>query len=172
MVAKAWEEYKAECEAVAKPGITILGWVGEWKGHVTKLRCVCAKHGEWQSTTIHNFKSGRSCPGCKRSLLSQNNSKTWEEYLPSIKSTAEVKGYTIEGYEGWNGNQTRLRLVCPVHGRFNSTTIGNFLQGSGCPKCGKKPQGRRIANLMKSMLQSFLRQGCLRMGVSFGEVRS
>ena len=37
MVAKAWEEYKAECEAVAKPGVTILGWVGKWKGNLTLL---------------------------------------------------------------------------------------------------------------------------------------
>lgn len=167
MVAKAWEEYKAECEAVAKPGITILGWVGEWKGHVTKLRCVCAKHGEWQSTTIHNFKSGRSCPGCKRSLLSQNNSKTWEEYLPSIKSTAEVKGYTIEGYEGWNGNQTRLRLVCPVHGRFNSTTIGNFLQGSGCPKCGKKTAGEKNSKPDEEHVAEFFATGMFKDGCKF-----
>lgn len=62
--AKSWEEYKVECQAVAKPGITVLGYVGEWKGSKTKLLCKCEKHGEWDTTNIGHFKQGKGCPEC------------------------------------------------------------------------------------------------------------
>lgn len=62
--AKTWEEHKAECEAVAKKGITILGFVEPWCGRKTKLICYCDKHGEWQTASINSFKQEKSCPSC------------------------------------------------------------------------------------------------------------
>lgn len=63
--AKTWEQYKAECEAVAKEGVTILGFVEPWVGNRTKLKCFCEKHGQWCTTSIDHFKVGTSCPVCK-----------------------------------------------------------------------------------------------------------
>lgn len=63
--------------------------------------------------------------------------KTWEEYLPIIKEAANVRGYTLEGYEEYLGKRTKLKLVCPLHGVFNNISIDKFQQGGGCSKCGR-----------------------------------
>lgn len=70
---KTWDDHKAECEAIAKGGIKILGFVGEWKGSLTKLRCSCSLHGEWSTTTITNFKAGKSCPECGKGTLKEDS---------------------------------------------------------------------------------------------------
>lgn len=133
--AKTWEEYKVECEAVAKTGITILGWVGEWKGALTMLKCCCEVHGVWCTTKINNFKSGTGCPGCGRNSNLQSLVKTWENYAPKLEELAKIKGYTVTGYLKWEGSRTKLSLICPYHGEWNSTSISNFLRGHACPKC-------------------------------------
>lgn len=79
--AKTWEEYKAECEAVAKPGITILGWVGEWKGNSTKLKCRCDKHGEWSTTPIYRFKKGVGCFKCALERITTPDEQCVESFM-------------------------------------------------------------------------------------------
>lgn len=64
MAKKTWEQYKAECEAVAKEGITIVGFVAPWKGVTTKLHCHCVLHGDWFTSQITTFRRGVSCPAC------------------------------------------------------------------------------------------------------------
>lgn len=165
--AKTWEEYKTECEAVTTLGVTILGYIGEWKGANTKLKCLCDKHGEWCSTRISHFKRGHSCPGCMADLLRERNSGTWEEYFPRIKVIADAKGYTIEGHGVLRGNKTKLRLVCPVHGEFNGTNIKAFLGGNGCPMCGQ--ESRRESKLLSddTHVGAFMSSGKFKEGTTF-----
>jgi hypothetical protein len=145
--AKTWEEYKAECEAVAKPGITVLGWVGEWEGINTKLRCICPDHGIWESTSIAGIKRGNGCPSCANASRSKSIStakkgkpskliKGWEHYEAECKVLTDSKT-TVLGYVGeWQGVATRLRLHCSLHGEWCTTRIDNFKNGAGCPSCG------------------------------------
>lgn len=142
--AKTWEEYKAECEAVAKPGITLVGWVGEWKGAHTKLHCRCELHGDWTSTVIINFKNGRSCRECgidvSRCTASNPRSaatKSWDYYKTTCEDIAK-DGITILGYiEPWKGQKTILKCHCSIHGVWETTSITTFKQGTSCPECGK-----------------------------------
>lgn len=167
MVAKTWEQYKVECEAVAKPGITVLGWVGEWKGNLTLLHCHCDQHGEWCSTNIGSFKVGHSCPKCSRDLQSQRSSKVWEEYFPRIKAIADAKGYAIEGHREWKGYRTKLKLVCPLHGEFNNTSIHNFLSGNGCPICGRESRGKSQLLSDDIHVKEFMSTGKFKEGTTF-----
>lgn len=164
---KGWQEYKAECEAIAKPGIKILGWVGEWKGNLTLLHCHCDQHGEWCSTNISSFKIGRSCPGCKRDRIGKWNAKTWEEYFPRIKAIADAKGYAIEGHGEWKGHRTKLKLICPLHGEFNNTSIHNFLSGNGCPICGCESCGKSQLLSDDMHVKEFMSTGKFKEGTTF-----
>lgn len=89
--AKSWEQYKAECEVVAKEGITILGFVGTWKGIITKLICHCDTHGQWESTNIEKFLRGTSCRKC-RFKYSDVLPEIWElARKPQLKLDKETK---------------------------------------------------------------------------------
>lgn len=46
------------------------------------------------------------------------------------------RGFTFSGFSGdFQGNKTKLELICPIHGIWNSTSINHFLKGRGCPGC-------------------------------------
>ena len=136
--AKTWEEYKAECEAVAKPGITILGWVGEWKGGRTKLKCRCDKHGDWESLTIAALLRGQSCRLCYNASTSERKTTTWEDHKLQCEN-AVATGVEILGWIGeWEGINTKLRCICPDHGVWESTSIAGIKRGNGCPSCARK----------------------------------
>lgn len=164
---KTWEEYKAECEVVAKPGITILGWVGEWRGSRTKLLCHCAVHGDWNTTVIYHFKNGKSCPQCAKVVFRQSTGKSWLEYLPTIQSIAEAKGYLVKGHGEWKGNMTKLHLVCPVHGEWSSTTIGSFISGRGCSSCGRVTTTQSSILPNEVHIAQFLASGKFKEGTTF-----
>lgn len=116
--AKTWEEYKLECEAVAKPGITILGWVGDWKGCYTKLHCHCDKHGEWFSTIIHSFKRGRGCPGCQTDALIKRNLKSDEEHIQQFMATGKFREGTFfkrcKERRAVQGDMACWSYTCPI----------------------------------------------------------
>lgn len=101
--AKTWEEYKVECEAVAKPGIQILGWVGDWKGSKSKLRCSCEEHGEWITTSIYQFKAGRSCPVCRSELIGKRNSLPDSTLIAKFMATGKFK----PGTKFWRESSSR-----------------------------------------------------------------
>lgn len=141
--AKTWEQHKEECEAIAKPGITILDYIGEWKGCKTKLKCMCAKHGEWVTTTINKFKTiGGHCPQCKKSQAVLKRCSTWEKEKPLCEAAAKP-GITVLGFiEPWVGEgKTKLLCNCELHGEWKTTNVKNFKSGSSCPACAKQTYG-------------------------------
>ncbi|QXV83845.1 hypothetical protein bas60_0110 [Escherichia phage PaulScherrer] len=136
---KSWEQYKEELTPLAKNhNIQILGYVGEWKGSKTKLKLSCPDHGEWESTTIAKFKTkgSKCCPDCNG-----RRKVTEEKECISLVDIAKERGFTFIGLaEEWRGVRTKIRIVCPKHGEWNTTHIIDFRNGRGCPICsGKKP---------------------------------
>lgn len=133
---KTWLEHKEECEQVTKDGITILDFVEPWQGVYTKLLCKCTKHGLWDSTSITQLKSGRSCPACGKESTVKAKEKSWDKYLPELTSVAKTNNYKILGFiEPWSGNKTKLRCYCKKHGVWETTTISRFKSGAICPRC-------------------------------------
>lgn len=116
--AKSWEEYKTECEAVAKEGITVLGWVGEWSVSKTKLLCKCEKHGEWDTTSIRNFKCGKSCPRCGADKTRESNISEDDAHIKGFMNTGSFLVGTVftrnNNRVDSKGDHTYWDVVCPV----------------------------------------------------------
>ncbi len=126
-------------------GFTFIGLAEEWRGVLTKIRIVCPKHGEWNTTNIIDFRNGRGCPVCvgKKPL-------TWETELPILEEIAQKKGYQVLGYVGeWKGKDTKLKLSCPQHGTWESTTVNSFKRDRGCSKCGRENAARKTTIKIK-----------------------
>lgn len=167
MVAKTWEQYKAECEAVAKPGITVLGWVGEWNGNKTKLKLACELHGEWSTTTITNFIKRGTCPTCSRLRVTEKQTPEWEDEL---KLCEQVKkdGISILGFiPPYTGTKTKLRLCCEEHGEWSTTAIIQFKKGISCPKCGRKTAGEVNSKSDEEHISEFFSTGVFKEGCKF-----
>ena len=131
---KSWEQYKEELIPLAKNhNIQILGYIGEWKGRRTRLKLSCSDHGEWESTIINVFKTkgGKCCPDCNG-----HRKVTEEKECISLVDIAKERGFTFIGLaEEWRGVRTKIRIICPKHGEWNTTNIIDFRNGRGCPAC-------------------------------------
>lgn len=93
--------------------------------------------------------------------------KTWEQYLPSIKSIADAKDYIIKGHGEWSGNTTKLRLICRIHGEWNSTSIADFLRGKACPGCGRETNGKKSLISDDKHIEEFMATGKFKKGTIF-----
>ena len=92
----------------------------------TKVCIICPEHGEfWQEPSSHLM--GRGCPKC-----AGKERLTTEEF---VRKASAIHGgkYDYSKIEYVN-YQTKVCIICPIHGEFWQTPI-NHLKGKGCPDC-------------------------------------
>lgn len=103
----------------------------DYVNNKTKVIIVCKKHGEFTVSPEHHLR-GVGCPKCHFEKLSSLFSMTKDEFVEKAKSVHEDK-YDYSKVDYVNNN-TKVCIVCPVHGEFWQTPH-NHLSGNGCPKC-------------------------------------
>jgi very-short-patch-repair endonuclease len=106
-----------------------------------KVCIICPEHGEfWQEARQH-YK-GQGCPKCSIEKRSRNKRGDTESF---IKKAKEIYGnkYEYSKVEYVN-SQKNIIIICPEHGEFQKRP-DTFLQGHGCPKCGRKTIGDKLS---------------------------
>lgn len=96
----------------------------------TKVCIICPKHGKFlQLPHSHLFGSG--CPECGRIKRTSKNT--------FIEKAKEVHGnkYDYSKVEYINKN-TKVCIICPIHGEFWQRPHNHIQGKQGCPECGKK----------------------------------
>ncbi|QOC55514.1 hypothetical protein JEP8_086 [Escherichia phage JEP8] len=112
-----------------KENIVFNGFVGEWKGNVTKLGLVCCEGHEF-TPRISDFQKGKRCSRC-----ANNYALSKEEYYKKLKPIFIEENIKFNGFVGeWKGVHTKLNLTCCEDHEF-TPTITAFQVGSRCPKC-------------------------------------
>ena len=93
----------------------------------TKVCIICPDHGEfWQTPDSHLIGSGcPACSGCQRI--------TEQVFLERARNIHKEK-YDYSKIE-YVDSQTKIRIICPVHGEFWQRPTAH-LNGYGCAKCG------------------------------------
>ena len=112
----------------------------EYKNTMTKVTIICHKkdsegneHGEFKIKP-NDFLHGHYCPKCGREEQIRKSRSNKEEFIEKCKFVhKEDVDYSKVEYVN---NRTKVCLICPRHGEF-WTLPANYLQGSGCPKCGR-----------------------------------
>lgn len=65
------------------------------------------------------------------------NKITFDEYKRNIETIHSVNGYIVLGYNSeFTGRGTKVKMLCPIHGEWNTGSINHLLHGHGCKKCG------------------------------------
>jgi len=113
----------------------------------TKVSIVCKEHGEFlQSPKAH--KKGQNCPKCMTpeicGLRHRNNLTDF------VKSAQKVFGELYDYSKSvYVDTDTRLEIICSIHGSFYRTPTLHTISGYGCPKCRKKEEIEKISKLQK-----------------------
>ena len=93
-----------------------------------KVCIICPKHGEfWQTPSLHvSQKCG--CPKC-----SNCQKLTTKEFIERAK---EIHGnkYDYSKVE-YKNSETKVCIICPIHGEFWQTPNAHLIAKHKCPKC-------------------------------------
>jgi len=93
-----------------------------------KVKIICPEHGEFEKIPDDMLYSKQGCPYC-------NNKKTSNNMF--IEKSKILFGENKYDYSLVNfvNNNSKIKLICPEHGEFE-TLPNNHLSGKdGCPKC-------------------------------------
>jgi hypothetical protein len=119
----------------------------DYKNNNTKVKIICPKHGVFEQRAADHL-SGYGCKKCHKENFYQK--LTAEEF---IKRAKEVHGdkydYSLVDYKGC---QTKVKIICPIHGEFEQEPTAHINQKQDCPFCAF--QKRAVKNSLSK--QTFI----------------
>ena len=126
-LAKTHKQFIQELYKI-NPDIEVLG---TYVNTHTKIKCKCRIDGyEWE-VIPKSLLRGRGCPKCKGRKLSEQKTKTHEQFLQQLH---EVNP-SIEVLDTYVNSQTKILCKCKIDGYQWQVTPSDLLSGYGCPKC-------------------------------------
>lgn len=98
----------------------------DYKGSKKKVAIICREHGKFL-VTPNNFLRGSECPACFGTPKYTN-----ADFI--AKASAVHHGRYDYSLTDYQGNKSKIRIICPEHGEFVQNA-GSHLLGAGCPAC-------------------------------------
>jgi hypothetical protein len=139
----------------------------------TALVIGCPTHGLFKQTADGHL-GGSGCIKCRddqnRKLQQVKMQKAGSTF--SARSTLIHKGKYDYSEVKYEGKESPVTIICPVHGKFNQKP-GKHLQGTGCPQCAIELNvgEEEIAKILASLGVSFERQFAPDWGKNHGQKR-
>ena len=139
--------------------LEVVGWSGKRKTHkYYVLRCSkCSQDSElfgegYFRRLKGNLVSGQAPCGC-----SKKPQWSKEQYSVLCSRKAKEFGYTFLGFEEeWKGAYTKIRMLCPKHGEWNTGNTNDLINGGrGCPGCKADKLGENSTKPDDVMIASF-----------------
>jgi len=128
---KTKEQFISDAQAVhgERYDYTMVDYVSS-HDHVT---IICAVHGYFQQTPSSHIQ-GQDCRKCaneQRGLAQRLSNQEFIEQARSIHG--DFYDYSLVDYQG---NQEKVTIICPKHGKFEQAAGSHTNQGAGCILCG------------------------------------
>lgn len=100
----------------------------------TKVIITCNKHGDFLKSPVKFLNSNQECPECTTENFKSSVAERFN--FDDFVSKANIVHSSKYDYSkvSYINTKTRIEIVCPIHGSFFHT-VGNHLNGCGCPKC-------------------------------------
>lgn len=108
----------------------------------TKVKVNCKLHGDFFIMAGHLMnQKNTGCPECHNKTKRKNT----EQF---IKKAQEVHGDENYDYSQtkYINNKTKVKIICSVHGIFETTPRDFLLNKSRCPECGKENSAKKRAS--------------------------
>lgn len=110
-----------------------------YSGAKRKVTIVCPEHGEFDQEAWSHLQ-GQGCPKCSDIRVGERCRLTHDEFVSRAQSThGDLYDLSLVKYHSL---KRKIDVICKKHGVFHPLA-GNFIQGSGCPKCGREAVGAK-----------------------------
>lgn len=99
----------------------------------TKIEISCHLHGPFYQVP-NNHLSGYGCKKCGRVAASKNQKLTISDFITKATNIhSNTYDYSKSLYKNYD---TKLEIVCKIHGSFWMTATNHINGKQGCPVCG------------------------------------
>lgn len=121
-----------------------------YTGTFNKVCIICPEHGEfWQTPAQHLQGSG--CSKCVK-----KNIPTTEEWITQANEIHYNKyDYSKTKYVNC---ETKVCIICPIHGEFWQRPTDHIYKHAGCPKCSQSHGEKEIENLLRNKNIKYINQ--------------
>ena len=97
-----------------------------------KILVICPIHGEFE-VQAYSHLHGTNCAKCRNDKLSKSSRLTTEKFIEKAKLKFGNKyDYSKVQYVDL---ETKITIICPIHGEFQQTPNNHLKSKLGCPKC-------------------------------------
>ena len=104
-----------------------------------KVKIICPLHGEFLQKPTNHTDGKKGCNYCGVIKGASKQSKNTPDFINQSKIVHD-NYYSYDKTE-YKQSHTNVEITCPKHGGFSQTPT-NHLDGSGCPDCIHKSEGR------------------------------
>jgi hypothetical protein len=120
--------------------------VTEYVNNKTKIKINCLEHGTF-FIRPNDFLNGYSCFMCGVKKRTISNSKTTEQFIQEAKLLHPEYDYSKVDYKN---NKTKVKIICPIHGEFETSPNNLLCRKQNCPKCASSTGEKTIRNILES----------------------
>ena len=122
----------------------------DYKNNLKKIKIICVTHGEFEQIPKNHLK-GQGCPKCAK-----NKILTTKEYIEKCKKVHN----NFFNYQKVNyiNSQTKILIVCPIHGEFKQKAGNHLYKKYGCPICKESKGEKNISTILNNKNIKYIRQ--------------
>lgn len=140
--------------------LEVVGWSGRYKSNKFYiLKCEnCSMDSElfgqgyFKAKKSHLTNMAATPCGCSKRV-----NWTEDQFKTLCHRKAEQAGFEFIGFSSnYFGAYTQIKLLCKLHGMWESTNINNFLNNRGCPACQSVTISGLKSKSDETMISSFL----------------
>ena len=106
----------------------------EYKTTMEPVIITCPIHGNFSKTPNKHISHKQGCPKCGRESMKEKMTDTKDIFLDkAVEKFGDKYDYSKVIYVNSN---TKVKIICPIHGEFEQTPSRHIHGATGCPKCG------------------------------------
>jgi hypothetical protein len=116
-----------------------------------KIIITCPIHGDFEQTPNKHL-SGQGCIQCGITKNKIRQTNTIENFI-TLANKIHNNFYNYDK-SNYVSNNTKITIVCPIHGDFGQTPANHINSKQGCPKCAGRYKTTNDFNKQASMIHN------------------
>lgn len=109
----------------------------------TKVKIICSQHGQFEQTPNAHIRQKQGCPICGNIKNHLSQMDTTESFIIKARKVHNNRYLYSNTVYGKNAHE-KILVTCRIHGDFKCRPNSFLSKGTGCPKCGKISQIRKL----------------------------